>query len=133
MSTLLSRFFADDWGMMSLMSVPISQSADVLADHALNGEFICKTTDGGWLDPDEILSAHPGWKDCSLPTSSRESAVRESARKPQEDPLAKSGVVGAFYHFPSWKPSPRSSRMFTRHRRLTGAMTTSRRTAARAS
>ena len=35
--------------------------------------------------------------DCSLlPTSSRESAVREASGKKQEDPLAKPGVVGAF-------------------------------------
>ena len=49
------------------------------------------------VDPDTVLAAHPDWKDCSLlPTSSRESADRESAKKPQEDPLNKSGVVGAF-------------------------------------
>lgn len=94
----LSRFFADVWGIdqfdecsyrpSQLMYWPTTPS---------NGEFICKTTEGAWLNPDEILSAHPDWKDCSLlPTSSRESVVRESARKPQEDPLGKSGVVGAF-------------------------------------
>ena len=62
-----------------------------------NGEFISKATEGEWLDPDAYLSAHPNWKDCSLlPTSSRESTVRSAASKPQEDPLAKKGVVGAF-------------------------------------
>lgn len=62
-----------------------------------NGEFISKTTEGEWLDPDVYLTAHPNWKDCSLlPTSSRESAVREASGKKQEDPLAKPGVVGAF-------------------------------------
>ncbi len=94
----LTRFFAADWGIdqfdecsykpNQLMYWPTSPA---------NGEFISKTTQGDWLDPDAVLAAHPNWKDCSLlPTSSRESAVRESARKPQEDPLAKSGVVGAF-------------------------------------
>ena len=94
----LARFFAADWGIdqfdecsykpNQLMYWPTTPS---------NGEFISKTTEGDWLDPDTVLAAHPNWKDCSLlPTSSRESAVRESTKKPQEDPLAKSGVVGAF-------------------------------------
>jgi putative DNA primase/helicase len=94
----LARFFAADWGIdqfdecsykpNQLMYWPTTPS---------NGEFISKTTKGDWLDPDTVLAAHPDWKDCSLlPTSSRESAVRESAKKPQEDPLNKSGVVGAF-------------------------------------
>ena len=62
-----------------------------------NGEFISNTTEGEWLNPDVYLTAHPNWKDCSLlPTSSRESAVREASGKRQEDPLAKPGVVGAF-------------------------------------
>ena len=62
-----------------------------------NGEFISKTTEGEWLDPDVYLTAHPNWKDCSLlPTSSRESSVREASGKKQEDPLTKPGVVGAF-------------------------------------
>ena len=56
-----------------------------------------KRIDGAWLDPDTYLAAHPNWKDCSLlPTSSRESSVRESSKKPQEDPLTKSGAIGAF-------------------------------------
>lgn len=39
-----------------------------------NGVFVYKETDGDWLDPDEILSAHPEWTDPTrLPTSSRES------------------------------------------------------------
>ena len=94
----LARFFAADWGIdqfdecsykpNQLMYWPTTPS---------NGEFISKTTEGDWLDPDTVFTTHPNWKDCSLlPTSSRESAVRESAKKPQEDPLAKSGVVGAF-------------------------------------
>lgn len=94
----LTRYYAANWGIdqfdecsykpNQLMYWPTTPS---------NGEFICKTTDGDWLDPDTVLSAHPNWRDCSLlPTSSRESAVRESAKAPQEDPLGKVGVVGAF-------------------------------------
>ena len=94
----IARFFAADWGIdqfdecsykpNQLMYWPTTPS---------NGEFISRTTVGNWLDPDTVLAAHPNWKDCALlPTSSRESAVRENAKKPQEDPLAKPGVVGAF-------------------------------------
>lgn len=94
----ITRFFAADWGIdqfdecsykpNQLMYWPTTPS---------NGEFISMATEGDWLNPDTVLAAHPNWKDCSLlPTSSRESAVRENAKRPQEDPLAKSGVVGAF-------------------------------------
>ena len=62
-----------------------------------NGEYISKFFDGELLDPDAILAAHPNWQDCSLlPTTSRESKVNKPSQKPQEDPISKSGVVGAF-------------------------------------
>lgn len=62
-----------------------------------NGEYLCEFFDGELLDPDAILAAHPNWQDCSLlPTTSRESKVSRPSQKPQEDPLGKSGVVGAF-------------------------------------
>ncbi|OQB53195.1 MAG: Virulence-associated protein E [Firmicutes bacterium ADurb.Bin146] len=94
----LARFFADEWGIdqfdecsykpNQLMYWPTTPS---------NGEFISEVIEGEWLDPDEYLDAHPNWKDCSLlPTSSRESTVRENTKKPQEDPLTKPGIVGAF-------------------------------------
>ncbi len=94
----LTRFLAADWGIdqfdecsykpNQLMYWPTTPS---------NGEFISRTTGGDWLNPDTVLTAHPNWKDCSLlPTSSRESAVRENIKKPQEDPLTKSGLIGAF-------------------------------------
>ncbi|PKL10226.1 MAG: hypothetical protein CVV52_19490 [Spirochaetae bacterium HGW-Spirochaetae-8] len=67
-----------------------------------NGEYVFKRIEGGWLDPDAFLASHPDWKDCTLlPTSSRESTVRTPSDKKQEDPLAKTGIVGAFcraYH-----------------------------------
>lgn len=94
----LARFFADEWGIdqfdecsykpNQLMYWPTTPS---------NGEYICRTIEGDWLDADAYLEKHPDWKDCSLlPTSSRESTVRESAKKPQEDPLTKPGTVGVF-------------------------------------
>lgn len=94
----LARFFADEWGIdqfdecsykpNQLMYWPTTPS---------NGEYICRTVEGDWLDADAYLEKHPDWKDCSLlPTSSRESTVRESAKKPQEEPLTKPGTVGVF-------------------------------------
>lgn len=94
----IARFYADEWGIdqfdecsyrpHQLMYWPTTPS---------NGEYICEVVTGEWLNPDEYLSAHPNWKDCSLlPTSSRESVVRQASEKPQENPLNKKGVVGAF-------------------------------------
>ena len=62
-----------------------------------NGTFVYKETDGGWLNPDDILSAHPDWTDPTrLPTSSRESKVSTVAQRKAQDPLTKEGVVGLF-------------------------------------
>ncbi|MPM37804.1 hypothetical protein SDC9_84423 [bioreactor metagenome] len=62
-----------------------------------NGEYISEFFDGELLDPDAIFAAHQNWQDCSLlPTTSRESKVNKPSQKPQEDPLTKSGVIGAF-------------------------------------
>lgn len=62
-----------------------------------NGEYLCEFFEGDVLDPDAILAAHPNWQDLSLlPTTSRESKVNKPSQKPQDDPLGKSGVVGAF-------------------------------------
>lgn len=94
----LARYFAADWGIDRFDECSYKPSQLMYwPTTPANGEYISKTTDGEWLDPDTILSAHPNWKDCSLlPTSSRESSVREASGKKQEDPLTKPGVVGAF-------------------------------------
>ncbi|MBR1886476.1 MAG: hypothetical protein IJ812_08710, partial [Schwartzia sp.] len=62
-----------------------------------DGEYICRRYDGNWLSPDDFLSSHPHWKDCaSLPVSPTEREAADRQRKAQEDPLSKSGIVGAF-------------------------------------
>lgn len=71
-----------------------------------NGTYIYKETAGGWLDPDEILSAHPEWRDPTrLPTSSRESRANTTETRSVQDPLEKDGVVGLFnrVYFPVTK------------------------------
>lgn len=94
----IARYFAAEWGIdqfdecsyrpHQLMYWPTTPS---------NGEYICEKVEGEWLDPDVFLSFHPNWQDCSLlPTSSRESEVKESNGKKMEDPEAKGGVVGLF-------------------------------------
>jgi putative DNA primase/helicase len=94
----LARFFASDHGIDQFDECSYKPNQLMYwPTTSANGEFVCKVTKGEWLNPDTVLSAHPNWRDCSLlPTSSRESAVRENAKKPQEDPLSKPGVVGAF-------------------------------------
>lgn len=94
----LTRLLAKKWGIdcvdscsyraHQLMYWPTTPS---------NGEYVFERFDGPWLNPDEYLKAHPGWRDVSLlPTSSRESTLIDRQRKQQADPLAKPGIVGAF-------------------------------------
>ena len=62
-----------------------------------NGVFIYSEVDKAWLDPDDVLIAHPEWKDPTrLPTSSRESRANSVHYKKVQDPLEKEGVVGLF-------------------------------------
>jgi putative DNA primase/helicase len=62
-----------------------------------NGVFVYKEVEKEWLDPDEILSAHPEWRDPTrLPTSSRESKANTTKQKKVADPLSKEGIVGLF-------------------------------------
>ncbi len=93
----IARYFAAEWGIdqfdecsyrpHQLMYWPTTPS---------NGEYIFKEIEGAPLNPDTFLEGKD-WRDCSLlPTSSRESEVRNNDGKKQEDPLEKSGVVGAF-------------------------------------
>ncbi|MBQ9664799.1 MAG: hypothetical protein IJV40_16780 [Oscillospiraceae bacterium] len=93
----IGRYFAAEWGIdqfdecsyrpHQLMYWPTTPA---------NGEYVFKEMEGEALDPDAFLDGKP-WRDCSLlPTSSRESVVREKSGKKAEDPLGKSGAVGAF-------------------------------------
>lgn len=61
------------------------------------GDFKCWTQDGPWIDPDEILGMYRDWRDVGeWPTSShQQNAIRKAATQ-QENPLKKTGLVGAF-------------------------------------
>ena len=71
-----------------------------------NGNFIYKEVDKDWLNPDDILTAHPEWTDPTrLPTSSRESKANTVSYQKVQDPLGKEGIVGLFnrVYFPVTK------------------------------
>lgn len=62
-----------------------------------NGVFVYKEVEKSWLNPDDILSAHPEWTDLTrLPASSRESKANTATSAKVQDPLEKEGVVGIF-------------------------------------
>lgn len=62
-----------------------------------DGEYVFEYLDAPLLDPDAVLATYHNWADISSwPMSSRVAdIVRKSAQK-QNDPLTKSGLVGAF-------------------------------------
>lgn len=62
-----------------------------------DGEFVFWEKEGALLDPDIYLAKYFDWRDTSMwPTSKRQSEVIQRSLKQQQDPLEKSGVVGAF-------------------------------------
>ena len=62
-----------------------------------DGEYICRSIDGPFMNAKEFLEDYPNWWDYSkLPISSKEKAVRERDGKMQEDPRKKEGIVGTF-------------------------------------
>ena len=63
----------------------------------VNGEFVFSEQEGEPLVPDIYLAKYQDWRDVTQwPTSSRESEAKKREIAEQQDPLAKSGVVGAF-------------------------------------
>ena len=94
----IARYLADEIGMdtVDLCSFKINQLM-YWPTASSDGEYICRKYEGGWLDPDVFLAAHPNWQDCSsLPTAPGEKEEVERERKRQADPLSKEGIVGAF-------------------------------------
>ena len=64
---------------------------------SMNAMYVFKEAEKEWLNPDDILSAHPEWTDpAQLPTSSRESRANQIKQQKVQDPLKKSGAIGLF-------------------------------------
>jgi len=62
-----------------------------------DGEYLFEYIDGPWMDPDQILSRYPQWKDVSTwPESSRAPKIRHKHAEKQGDPQEKPGIIGAF-------------------------------------
>lgn len=67
------------------------------ASASSDGVFDFQESRGDPLSVDHYFAMYDDWRDVSQwPTSSRESAVREKAADPQQDPLNKDSVVGVF-------------------------------------
>ncbi len=94
----ISRYLAKDLGID--MFDECSYRANQLMywpSCPMDGEYLFRKVDKPWLDPDEVLLAHPEWKDPTLlPTSSRESVANTYGGKKAQDPLLKEGIVGVF-------------------------------------
>lgn len=64
---------------------------------SLDGEYVFEYHDAPFLDPDEVLATYHDWRDVSSwPTSSRVAEIARRRASKQQDPLEKSGIVGAF-------------------------------------
>ncbi|CUH96378.1 hypothetical protein P22_2468 [Propionispora sp. 2/2-37] len=62
-----------------------------------NADFFFAENDGEPLNPDTYLAMYEDWRDVTQwPLSSRESEVKQREKAEQQDPLAKTGIVGAF-------------------------------------
>ena len=62
-----------------------------------DGEYVFISKDGETLSADEVLASYRDWHDISTwPRSSRETDIRSHLGKKQEDPLTKTGWIGAF-------------------------------------
>lgn len=62
-----------------------------------DGAYLFQYNDGGFLNPDEVLSTYLDWHDMSAwPTSSRIAELVRKSGVRQGDPLEKPGIVGAF-------------------------------------
>ena len=94
----VSRYLAKDLGieMFDECSYRVNQLM-YWPSAPSDGEYIYCEVKEPWLDPDDILSEHPEWRDPTLlPTSPRESVANSISNKKVQDPLTKDGIVGVF-------------------------------------
>lgn len=98
MYVALARYFAGELGIDQVdpCSFRVNQMMYWPTTSA-DGEFMCEVIDGAPLDAREFLSKYPDWQDCSKwPVSISERCQPSAHGKKAEDPLTKTGIVGAF-------------------------------------
>lgn len=62
-----------------------------------NADFRFEYHDAPWIQVDAILGRYQDWRDpCQWPRSSRQLKVHQRLAEKQEDPLKKTGMIGAF-------------------------------------
>jgi putative DNA primase/helicase len=94
----LSRFIAAEIGI-DLFDDTTYQPERLMywPSTASDGPFTFEYLDGEWLDPDQIFTRYPNWRDISTwPESSRATKTREKHAEKQGHPHEKPGLIGAF-------------------------------------
>lgn len=62
-----------------------------------DAEYFFKWQDGNWISAQALLDEYEDWEDqTTWPVSSRQSDIVKHAMKKQQDPLEKTGLIGAF-------------------------------------
>lgn len=62
-----------------------------------DGEYIFRSLDGEWLNPDDVLSQYTDWRDMrNWPRSERQQRIIKRMGERQGVPVEKPGVIGAF-------------------------------------
>lgn len=98
----LARMAAQMLGILETLDASTYQPERLMywPTAAQDGEYIFRTLDGPFLDPDALLRLYgPGeaWKDVSLwPMASREREIVRREIRRQADPTSKPGLVGVF-------------------------------------
>lgn len=97
----IARKIADDYLSMDWADDTTFQPSRLMfwPSTSVDGEYVYECQEGELLDPDEILNLYEGqWTDIRLwPTSSRvQESLTPSRLQKIEDPLSKSGEIGAF-------------------------------------
>lgn len=94
----IARTLAQDYGIDYFDDTTYQPSRLMYWPSAsMDAEYITRTIDGEFIDPDEILARYPDWHDLSVwPRSSRVEELRVRTAKKAQDPREKSGVIGAF-------------------------------------
>lgn len=95
----ICRRIAGDIGIEAFTDVTTYEATRLMywPSTSKDGEFVSAVQDGAWLSADEVLGRYRDWKDSSQwPVCSKElERVRRDIKK-QEDPLEKTGIIGAF-------------------------------------